>query len=512
MLEHIHCNKCFRIDPVKDVSYWLTNCGHILCQQCLDRAQTREEKKRKAELDDDGVHTQENNNGSESICAICKKPCECISIPENVGDLPVDIQPFFRPLANLCNTALDAWKFQEQNLTKLIDHLHARTKRQNEVLTKARTELLNLKAMKSENQTLKKENEKLKQQIQELQKYQSGGGENGVRRRGGGGGAAPIMPVTPQIRVIDSPADRVQPSTSSRNNNQRPIAREEPTIAKRAYESQLPPPPQPDTLAGGGDTGMGPKRTRSAMSNICSNVYVGRPNSTPRPPPATRRISLIPHQRPGFMSPRLTLTHQPNDVLQSPRRPPSVHTVHQIAQPRYPNASLTVPQLQGVALQQGSGLRNHIAPVLGGQLGYGYQQTPVPVQALNQDHVYLTPQASWPPASGLPQTGMGYSVLSGVRQIPGGEVVVAHDPLIRTRGAASTARTTWQQQQQQRHQQQQQQQLRQQQIQEQQQQQQQQLQQPHQQFQLQQAQQQHGYPIALRSAVPRPVTPRTHYG
>lgn len=126
MLEHIHCNKCFRLDPVKDVSYWLTNCGHIICQQCLDRAQTKEGKKRKAEPDsgdsqaDGNISTNEDSiffvadllhlgskmevfisrkavkltahtfatnlllEGSESICTICKKPCECINIPEGV--------------------------------------------------------------------------------------------------------------------------------------------------------------------------------------------------------------------------------------------------------------------------------------------------------------------------------------------------------------------------------------------------------------------------------------------
>ncbi|KAF8939532.1 hypothetical protein BGZ47_008137 [Haplosporangium gracile] len=247
MLEHIHCNKCFRIDTVKDVAYGLTNC-----------------------------------DGSESICAICKKPCECISIPKNVDDLPVDIQPFFRPLANLCNMTLDAWKFQEQNLTKLIDHLHAKTKRQNEVLAKARTELLNLKAMKSENQTLKEENEKLKQQIQEPQRHQSSGGENGIRGRGGGrGSAAPITPVTPQVRVTNPPAERVQAPTSSRNNNQRPIAREEPAIAKRAYEPQLPSPPQPDTRAGGGDTGMGPKRSTERDTTSTSGHRKDLTDTTP---------------------------------------------------------------------------------------------------------------------------------------------------------------------------------------------------------------------------------------
>ncbi|KAK3833812.1 MAG: hypothetical protein JOS17DRAFT_773424 [Linnemannia elongata] len=184
-------------------------------------------------------------DGSESICAICKKLCECINIPEGVSDLPQAIQPFFQPLANLCNTTLDTWKFQEQNFTKLIDHLQARAKRQNEVLVKARTELLNMKAMKSANQTLKEENERLKLRIQELQRHQSGGGGNG-----GQGSGAPITPVTPQIRVSCPSADRVHPSTFS-SDNQRPSGREVPVVVKRAHEPQ--PPPQ-DPRVGGGDT------------------------------------------------------------------------------------------------------------------------------------------------------------------------------------------------------------------------------------------------------------------
>lgn len=70
MLEHIHCNKCFRLDPVKDISYWLTNCGHILCQQCLDHAagaQRREKKKRRAGLDGNDTHSQENNSTNGNI-------------------------------------------------------------------------------------------------------------------------------------------------------------------------------------------------------------------------------------------------------------------------------------------------------------------------------------------------------------------------------------------------------------------------------------------------------------
>ncbi|KAF9289964.1 hypothetical protein BGZ88_007541 [Linnemannia elongata] len=496
MLEHIHCNKCFRLDPVKDVSYWLTNCGHIICQQCLDRAQTKEGKKRKAEPDSGDSQEEGNIKGSESICTICKKPCECINIPEGVDDLPEAIQPFFRPLANLCNTTLDTWKFQEQNFTKLIDHLQARTKRQNEILTKARTELLKMKAMKSENQTIKEENEKLKLQIQELKRHHSGGGRNA-----GHGSGVPITPVTPQIRVMNPSADRIQPPTSSRDNQQH-SGREEPDRAKRTHESQLPPPlPPPDPRTGGGDTGVDLKRTRSATSNVGNAIHASRLSVTPRPPPATERISLVSYQQPGFMSPRLTLTHQPSDVLQSPRRPPSVHTVHHIAQPRYPNVSATIPRLPGVGPPQAPGFGDHIAAVPGGQNGYGYQRVPLPVQGLSQEHVYPIAQPSWPSTSSLPQAGVGYQEMLGTGQAHNREVV-AHDPLIRMRSAASAARTTWQQQQQQQQQLklQQQQHLQRQQL-------------HHQQYlQQQHLQPQYGYPIASKSAVPRPVVPRTHYG
>ncbi|KAG0272550.1 DiGeorge syndrome critical region protein 14 [Linnemannia exigua] len=87
-------------------------------------------------------------NGSDGICVLCKKSCEVIQLVENVEDLPEHIQPFFRPFERLCNEAVSTWKFQEQNLTKLIDHLQSKTKRQYEVLVKARTELSNMKAMK----------------------------------------------------------------------------------------------------------------------------------------------------------------------------------------------------------------------------------------------------------------------------------------------------------------------------------------------------------------------------
>ncbi|KAH7045549.1 hypothetical protein BKA57DRAFT_537508 [Linnemannia elongata] len=473
MLEHIHCNKCFRLDPVKDVSYWLTNCGHIICQQCLDRAQTKEEKKRKAEADSGDSQADGNIKGSESICTICKKPCECINIPEGVDDLPEAIQPFFRPLANLCNTTLDTWKFQEQNFTKLIDHLQARTKRQNEVLTKARTELLKMKAMKSENQTIKEENEKLKLQIQELKRHHSGGGRNA-----GHGSGVPITPVTPQIRVMNPSADRIQPPTSSRDNQQH-SGREEPDRAKRTHESQLPPPlPPPDPRTGGGDTRVDLKRARSATSNVERDAT--SPSSY-----GTNLTGIIP----------TTWLHVTTVDIDAPtKRRSSVTKKATICPYCAPHCSAAISERVGPP--QAPGFGDHIAAVLGGQNGYGYQRAPLPVQGLSQEHVYPIAQPSWPSKSSLPQAGVGYQEMLGTGQAHN-RGVVAHDPLIRMRSAASAARTTWQQQQLKLQQQQH---LQRQQL-------------HHQQHLLQQhLQPQYGYPIASKSAVPRPVVPRTHYG
>lgn len=38
MLKYIHCNQCFRNEPVSETRYLLTHCGHVLCGSCLDRA------------------------------------------------------------------------------------------------------------------------------------------------------------------------------------------------------------------------------------------------------------------------------------------------------------------------------------------------------------------------------------------------------------------------------------------------------------------------------------------
>lgn len=43
---------------------------------------------------------------------------------------------------------MDIWKFHEDNLSGLIDHLQSKTNRQHRILVKARAELLNMKKIK----------------------------------------------------------------------------------------------------------------------------------------------------------------------------------------------------------------------------------------------------------------------------------------------------------------------------------------------------------------------------
>ncbi|KAI1310548.1 DiGeorge syndrome critical region protein 14 [Mortierella claussenii] len=132
----------------------------------------------------------------DGFCAICKAPCQYMKVTENLGDLPASIQPLFRSLETMCYDTMDVWKvlvckclyrscfysslkyrsvclsgasrqFHEDNLSGLIEHLRGKTARQQQILMKARTELVNLKSLKSEIRQLHAENERLKTELRQ---------------------------------------------------------------------------------------------------------------------------------------------------------------------------------------------------------------------------------------------------------------------------------------------------------------------------------------------------------
>ncbi|KAF9107351.1 hypothetical protein BGX29_006559 [Mortierella sp. GBA35] len=406
-------------------------------------------------------------NGADSICAVCKEPCDCIQVSENVDDLPANIQPFFRPLMNLCYETLDTWKFQEQNMTELVEHLRSKTKRQHDILVKARTELRNMKILKSENrdlrtenkranteiENLRSENESLKQQVQELRRRQSGGSGGGGGVIGGGGkNGAPVTPITLQIRRINPPIRCQMIEMTNQGSRKRATLNQRLGMVLVDLEK---------LTRGNGTTTATSARTTFACFSPTTSHIATIDAVTPTP---TERSHAVPKETPFG----------------------SRDTSHRPA--------------------AGIGLAGQL---LNGQAGYGYQQTPVLPFA--QGLAYAAPQQTWPRvdpmATGqegmaLPRRvvvsaaqpiGIPYPVLAGSGQAAaagGGGGGVIQDPLIRMRNSASAARTTWQQRQQQ---QQQQTQLQQQ-----------------QQAQLQQQQhpQHYGYPMVLRSAVPRPVVLR----
>ncbi|KAF9095239.1 hypothetical protein BGX23_000848 [Mortierella sp. AD031] len=348
-------------------------------------------------------------NGADSICAVCKEPCDCIQVSENVDDLPANIQPFFRPLMNLCYETLDTWKFQEQNMTELVEHLRSKTKRQHDILVKARTELRNMKILKSENRDLKTENKRAKTENENLRS------ENETLKQ--------------QIRCQ---------MVEMTNQGSRKRATLNQRLGMVLVDLEK-------LTRGNGTTTATSARTTFACFSPTTSHIATIDAVTPTP---TERSHAIPKETP-------------------------------------------------------------FGQLLNGQAGYGYQQTPVLPFA--QGLAYAAPQQTWPRVdpmaagqegmalpgrvvvSAAQPTGIPYPVLAGSRQAAaagGGGGGVIQDPLIRMRNSASAARTTWQQRQQQ---QQQQAQLQQQ-----------------QQAQLQQQQhpQHYGYPMVLRSAVPRPVVLR----
>ncbi|KAG0043204.1 hypothetical protein BGZ83_011711 [Gryganskiella cystojenkinii] len=101
-----------------------------------------------------------------------------MKVTMEVDDLPPRIQPFFKSPVTLCYDTMDAWKFQEDNFERLLDHLQKKTTRQHQILLKARAEMQNMKVMKSEIKALKEENEMLKRVLKQHEQSRGQGSSN----------------------------------------------------------------------------------------------------------------------------------------------------------------------------------------------------------------------------------------------------------------------------------------------------------------------------------------------
>ncbi|XP_007435905.1 probable E3 SUMO-protein ligase RNF212 [Python bivittatus] len=94
----IFCNVCFQKPQGATLNFSLTNCGHVICGQCLQK-------------------------GTKDECMICRAPCRTIVLSKKVNS---DIQSLFMGLDGLCRKyskeVTQIAQFQEKHRRRLLAH------------------------------------------------------------------------------------------------------------------------------------------------------------------------------------------------------------------------------------------------------------------------------------------------------------------------------------------------------------------------------------------------------
>ncbi|XP_029139976.1 probable E3 SUMO-protein ligase RNF212 [Protobothrops mucrosquamatus] len=94
----IFCNVCFQKPQGASLNFSLTNCGHVICGQCLQK-------------------------GKKEECMICRAPCRTIVLSKKVNS---DIQSLFMGLDGLCRKyskeITQIAQFQEKHRRHLLTH------------------------------------------------------------------------------------------------------------------------------------------------------------------------------------------------------------------------------------------------------------------------------------------------------------------------------------------------------------------------------------------------------
>ncbi|KAM4706992.1 E3 ubiquitin-protein ligase RNF212B [Discoglossus pictus] len=128
-MDWFHCNVCFLR---QDATFYITSCGHILCQACITR----------------------------DYCSVCRTACKYLALSEN---LKPQEKIYFRGLKETAQKYFDhiaqVWSFQkQQNNLLLAFYKHHINKTQNalqEALQKIDNQEREMKAMKKDNEELR---------------------------------------------------------------------------------------------------------------------------------------------------------------------------------------------------------------------------------------------------------------------------------------------------------------------------------------------------------------------
>ncbi|RKP37817.1 hypothetical protein BJ085DRAFT_34780 [Dimargaris cristalligena] len=147
----VHCNRC-KSSAAAD--YWLTECGHILCQQCIPVSEGSFRG---------GGGSVLTIPPSDVACPVCHEICNLAPINEQLAP---KIQRYFYTTELLIDEHHEIVKFQLRNSAQLIAYLKAKVERQKQVLRRAKDELLNMKELKRQVRELQAEKAQRTQRLQ----------------------------------------------------------------------------------------------------------------------------------------------------------------------------------------------------------------------------------------------------------------------------------------------------------------------------------------------------------
>ncbi|KAM5193787.1 E3 ubiquitin-protein ligase RNF212B [Mantella aurantiaca] len=173
-MDWFHCNVCHL---QQDTNFYITTCGHTLCQACI----------------------------TQDYCSVCRSACKYLPISEN---LKPHEKIFFRnPKETLLiyfNNIAQAWRFQkQQHELHVTFYKQYITKNQNAF----QEALLKINTLENELKAIKKENAELKSLLTHLKGSLSRSQSNS-------------RSCTPRPIAITSPSQTVTPRPSSHHNGQ----------------------------------------------------------------------------------------------------------------------------------------------------------------------------------------------------------------------------------------------------------------------------------------------------
>ncbi|KAJ3365436.1 hypothetical protein GGF32_009294 [Allomyces javanicus] len=251
-LEWIHCNACHR-DPWTSsrlappatgpaagnpltAFHVVSGCGHLLCHDCLAACPQQQ-------------HDPESGAALVPcpVCHAAPAPVLPVLVP-GTNQLADDVAPYFRPVADQLTTVLDAYRFQLDNATSLMRYLRGRLTRYQDLLNRARHDLIQSRQVKSECARLQEENAQLRQQVAALLQAAAGA----TQHRPGPPPPAQQAPPPPS-RAAPPPTTlfrrpgTTRPTTSASHPGRWPSSVSPYVLPSPLQTAGAPPPPMPAT-------------------------------------------------------------------------------------------------------------------------------------------------------------------------------------------------------------------------------------------------------------------------